>query len=113
MKENVDNLGRKIILMVRDNQRLMGYKELHERIHVLLNYFDSLQRYIQNIYEDEGIPDKVTQHIRDASGTLSTKINPERDGIKHIIEKNNIIPLKMFGGHWHFAYFFVLYHISF
>jgi len=94
VSEDIDNLGREIILMVEDNKKLRGYKELHKEAQTLLNYVDSLHGYIQNTHDDESDPYKSKQHINDASINLGEKVGPQKSRIVQITEENDYSYLK-------------------
>jgi hypothetical protein len=89
VRADIDDLGREIILMVEDNKKLRGYKELHKEVQTLLSYVDSLHGYIQNTHDDEGDPNKLKQHINDASINLGEKVGPQKSRIVQITEENN------------------------
>lgn len=84
LKQEIDNLRDKIPKMSIDNEKLLGYKDLHKDAQEFLILAGKLETYIRNAYEDEH---RVLAHIEDLHKCIMRDVIPVRDSVIHIVEE--------------------------
>jgi len=84
MNQEVKNLKDKIPEMIEENEKLLGYKELHKDAQEFLNVVDNLGKFIRNAYKDKS---RALAHIEDLHDAIIRAAHPLRDSVIYIAEQ--------------------------
>lgn len=84
MNQEIDNLKAKIPEMIEENEKLLGYKELHKDAQEFLNVANNLGKFIRNAYKDKS---RVLDHIEDLHDSIIREAHPLRASVICIAEQ--------------------------
>lgn len=84
MSQEVANLKAKIPEMIEENEKLLGYKELHKDAQEFLNVANNLGKFIRNAYTDNS---RVLDHIEDLHDSIIREAHPLRNSVIYIAEQ--------------------------
>jgi len=85
MNQEVKNLRDKIPLIISENEKLLGYEELHKETREFLNTVDNIGTFIRNAYNDKS---RTLAHIEDLHDIIIKAAHPVSNSVVNILEQS-------------------------